>query len=197
MVERIKEKGLPINAFDATILALGIYEDTGSLMFSTTTARDAYAAAYLLECGANLSVVNTFIEHSFSGEQVRLLQAFLDSAMMHRINNIEVIMAVAEVPHYIPGMDLVTHRLFEMKNSDVVFTIALMDDRIHVVARSRVPNAKVNEVLKPLGGSGHERAAAAVVRDQSVMSVVDMLVKNLQEWIHPPLRARDIMSSPV
>lgn len=197
MVERLKEKGLAINAFDATILALGIYEDTGSLLFSTTTARDAYAAAYLLECGANLSVVNTFIEHSFSGEQVHLLQEFLESAMTHRINNIDVVVAVAEVPHFIPGMDLVTHRLFEMKNSDVVFTVARMDDRIHVVARSRVPNAKVNEVLKPLGGSGHERAAAAVVRGETVVVVVERIIHNLQEWIHPPLRARDIMSSPV
>lgn len=197
LVELLKEKGLAVNAFDATILALGIYEDTGSLLFSTTTARDAYAAAYLLECGANLSVVNTFIEHSFSGEQVRLLQEFLDSAINHRINNIDVVVAVAEVPAFIPGMDLVTHRLFEMKNSDVVFTVARMDERVYVVARSRVPNARVNEVLKPLEGSGHERAAAAVVRGEQIVTVVEKIINNLQEWIHPPLRARDIMSSPV
>lgn len=197
MVEKLREKGITINAFDATILALGIYEDTGSLLFSTTTARDAYATAYLLERGANLSVVNNFMEHSFTGEQIRLLQDFMDSARLHRINNIDVVIAVAEVPHFVPGMDVVTHRLFEMKNPDVAFAIGKMDDRIHVVARSRVANAKVNEVLKPLGGAGHEKAAAAVVRNKSIDEVVDIVIRNLQEWIHPPLKAKDIMSSPV
>ena len=48
LVEMIMEQGLNISTFEATILALGIYEDTGSLLFSTTTARDAAAAAFLI-----------------------------------------------------------------------------------------------------------------------------------------------------
>jgi tRNA nucleotidyltransferase (CCA-adding enzyme) len=69
LVEEIKRQGISISPFDATILALGIYEDTGSLLFTSTTPRDIEAAAFLLESGANLSVVANFMEQSFSGEQ--------------------------------------------------------------------------------------------------------------------------------
>ena len=37
-----------ISAEDATLLALGIHTDTGSLTFEATTPRDAASLAYLL-----------------------------------------------------------------------------------------------------------------------------------------------------
>lgn len=61
LVEQIQQRKIPINSLEATIFALGIYEDTGCLTFSTTTARDAQAVAYLLAQGAKLSVVADFI----------------------------------------------------------------------------------------------------------------------------------------
>jgi len=57
LVEEIIAGNIGISPFDASILALGIYEDTGSLLFSSTTPRDIRAAAFLLERGANLGVV--------------------------------------------------------------------------------------------------------------------------------------------
>ena len=38
LVEKIIENDIPISPFEATIFALGIYEDTGSLLFSSTTS---------------------------------------------------------------------------------------------------------------------------------------------------------------
>ena len=49
IVEKIIAAGIDITPFEATILALGIYEDTGSLLFPGTTERDARAVAYLLQ----------------------------------------------------------------------------------------------------------------------------------------------------
>ena len=45
LVEKIREQDLNLSSFEATILALGIYEDTGSLLFASTTSRDAAAVA--------------------------------------------------------------------------------------------------------------------------------------------------------
>ena len=47
LVERLKEGGVTITAFEATILALGLYEETGSFLFPSTTPRDVDAAAFL------------------------------------------------------------------------------------------------------------------------------------------------------
>ncbi|MCK4509617.1 MAG: DHH family phosphoesterase, partial [Desulfuromonadales bacterium] len=44
-----------LTADEATMMMLGLYEDTGSLTFHTTTVKDYQAAAYLLTNGANLN----------------------------------------------------------------------------------------------------------------------------------------------
>jgi hypothetical protein len=51
---------------EATLLLLGIYEDTGSLTYSRTTSRDLRAAGFLLEQGANLGILNDFLNHPLS-----------------------------------------------------------------------------------------------------------------------------------
>ena len=48
LTEIIKERAIEISPDEATILSLGIYEDTGSFTFSSTTVVDFHAAAWLL-----------------------------------------------------------------------------------------------------------------------------------------------------
>ncbi|WP_291316270.1 DHH family phosphoesterase [Desulfuromonas sp.] len=55
------ERGITPDPEEATMMMLGLYEDTGSLLFSSTTVRDYQAAAFLLSCGANLDTVSDFL----------------------------------------------------------------------------------------------------------------------------------------
>lgn len=197
LVEKIMERNIALSSFDATILALGIYEDTGSLLFSSTTARDATAVAYLLDQGANLSVVANFMDQPFSGEQRQILQTLLNSARHIKIHNLDVVVAAIENQEFVPGLDAVTYRLSELENCDAIFVVAYMEDRVHVVGRSRSSGVKINEILRPLGGGGHERAASVVIKDKNTAEVVDIIMNGLGEKAHPALLARDIMSSPV
>jgi len=48
LTEILKEKEIEISPDEATILCLGIYEDTGSFTFPSTTEKDFTAAAFLL-----------------------------------------------------------------------------------------------------------------------------------------------------
>lgn len=196
LVEEIIAKNISISSFDATILALGIYEDTGSLLFTSTTPRDLTATAFLLSKGANLSVVANFMEQPFSGEQRQLLQVLLNNAQHYRVNNLDVVVAMSETDEFIPGLDAVTYSLFEVENSDVIFVLASMEAKVNVVARSRTSNVKVNETLRVLGGRGHEKAASAIVKNKSTREVVDIIMQQLGD-INPGLLARDIMSTPV
>ena len=45
LVEHLIKKKISLSSEESTVLALGIYSDTGSLTHSTTTARDAEAVA--------------------------------------------------------------------------------------------------------------------------------------------------------
>jgi tRNA nucleotidyltransferase (CCA-adding enzyme) len=51
LVELLEEGGHTLSPIEATLLLLGIHEDTGSLTYDTTTARDARAAAWLVALG--------------------------------------------------------------------------------------------------------------------------------------------------
>jgi len=197
LVEKIIKESIRISPFEATILALGIYDDTGSLLFANTTARDAYAVAYLLGCGANLSVVANFMEQAFSEEQRQLLQILLDTATHYKMTDLDVVLAVYDGNEFIPGLDVVTHRLLEVEHCDVVFTIALMENKVNVVGRSRSNSLRINQVLQPLGGRGHEKAASAVIKSKDYNEVKEKILERVEKLIHPPVAAADIMSSPV
>ena len=66
LTEILEEKKIHITADEATIMCLGIYEDTGSFTFPSTTAQDFNAAAFLLSCGANLFYGH--YDHTFFGQ---------------------------------------------------------------------------------------------------------------------------------
>lgn len=197
LVEKIIERDIKISPFEATIYALGIYDDTGSLLFTSTTSRDASAVAYLLSRGANLGVVGSFMEKPFSEEQRHILYKLIEGSVHYKIQDLDVALARYEGNEFVPGLDLVTHRLFEMEGSDAVFVIAKMEGKVNVVGRSRSNSIKINEVLKPLGGRGHEKAASAVARSKDCGEAEIVILENLKSLIQPSSSAADIMSSPV
>ncbi|NLJ72042.1 MAG: CBS domain-containing protein, partial [Syntrophomonadaceae bacterium] len=197
LVEKIIEKGLEISSFDATILALGIYEDTGSLQFPSTTARDARVVACLLDKGANLAVITEFMGSTFTAEQRELLQILLNNTNHYDIKNLKIIIATSNTNEFVLGLDVVTYRLFEMEDSDAIFVVSMMEGKVNVVGRSRNHAIKVNEILRKMGGGGHEKAASAIIRKKEVAEVSDDLIRIMEEDINVGLIAADIMSSPV
>ncbi|MEJ2476659.1 MAG: DHH family phosphoesterase, partial [Desulfobacterales bacterium] len=69
----LADKKIEISSDEATIMCLGLYEDTGSFTFPSTTQEDFKAAAFLLSKGANLNIVSNLISREISPEQVSLL----------------------------------------------------------------------------------------------------------------------------
>ncbi len=197
LVEKIREQGIHLTSFEATILALGIYEDTGNLLFTSTTARDAEAVAHLLRQGANLVVVTGFVAESFSNEQRVLMQNLQSRIKRFRVNGLDVAYASGTVENFVPGLDMVTHHLSEVEACDAVFVAVVMQGKAQVVARSRTSNIAVNDILAPLGGRGHDKAASAVVKNPQLDEIESIIVEGLHSKTNVGLMARDIMSSPV
>ncbi len=197
ILKKIKEMNLEISPIEATLFALGIYEDTGSLTFSTTTIDDIKSISYLFDRGIKLKVVANFINIGLSLAQKKLLNQLLLSSKEISCKGIRINMAKAEVKNYTEGLALLTHRLIEIENSDVFFTIVKMADRIYIVGRSRINSVDVDEILKELGGGGHFQAASAVVKDLSLDELEKKLIRILERKVKVGIVAKDIMSSPV
>jgi len=197
MVEKIREQGIKLTPMEATILSLGIYEDTGSLIFSNTTARDAQAVAYLLYHGANLAVVTDFLERPLTDDQRTLLKKLLVSAECYQFNGLKMLIARGDVDEFVGGLSLLTHKLADFSHLDAVFAVVEMEERVYVVARSRVAGVNVREILAVLGGGGHAAAASATIKNKPVDDVVEQLLKVIRMKVRPPVAVADIMSTPV
>ncbi|MEB5480966.1 CBS domain-containing protein [Shouchella clausii] len=70
LIYEIKRKQIPVTAIEATLFALGLYSSTNHLTLPSTTASDADACAYLLEKGADLRVVNDYLQQTPMAEKI-------------------------------------------------------------------------------------------------------------------------------
>lgn len=193
----LKEKKISISNDEATVLMLGIYEDTGNLTFTSTTVEDFHAAAYLYEQGANLNIVSDMIIKELTAEQVAVLNDLIENSLLYTINGIDIMVAKASSDSYIGDFAVLVHKLKNMENINVLFAIANMDDRIYLVGRSRISEVNVGEVLVEFGGGGHATAASATIHDMTLTQVEQKLIMTLNEAIKPIKVAKDFMTTPV
>ncbi len=194
MVKLLRERKIPISAREATLFALGIYEDTGFLTFKPTTETDLEAVTYLLGKGADLSIIPDFIKRELSGEQVALLNELLQSAQNFTVHDIQVTIATATSEKYVGDIAVLAHKLRDIENIDILFVLARMEGRIHIVARSRVREVNVGELTRMLGGGGHATAASATVRNLTLIQTKEKLLQMLDEEIPPKKTADQIMT---
>ena len=196
-VRLLRQQQLELTPMEATVLALGIYEDTGSLTFTSTREADLHAAAYLLGKGADLSLLSEFINREMTPVQVRLLNELIQSKRELVIEGTLVTIAKASSRRYIGDAAFIVHKWKEMENLDVTFALIRMDTKVHLVARSRGERVNVGHIAAELGGGGHAYAASASIKNMTLIQAEEALVNALYAHIQEAHIARRIMSSPV
>jgi len=190
-------KDMAVTPTEATLMMLGIYEDTGNLIFPATSVDDFRVAAWLLGQGANLNTVGDFITQELTAEQVSLLNDLLKSLRTVTVNGIDISIAQASVDYYIGDIAVLSHMIRDMENLNALFLAVDMGKRVYLVARSRLPEVDVGAVLREFGGGGHAHAASATVKDLTLIQVLSRLEDLLRIMVNPKRTAADIMSAPV
>jgi len=196
LTEIIQEKKIQISPDEATIMCLGIYEDTGSFTFSSTTERDFLAAAYLLSQGAHLNIVSDLIARELSPQQVVLLNDMIQAVTRYHINGLEIVVTSVTMEKYLPDFAFLVQKMVKMENLDAIFAIARMENKIYLVARSRINEVDVGAILTTMGGGGHAFAAAASIKGKTLAQTETRLIEVLYSKIAARRQAKDLMSSP-
>ena len=192
-----REKGISLTSDEATLLSLGIYEDTGSFNFVTTTPDDLDAAAWLLKQGANLHTVSQSISRELNVKQLGLLNRLIKSANNYTIQGLDIVVAKIALGEYIDEFALLVRHFMVMENLNVLFALAGMEDRIYLIARSRIPEVNVGEIARDFGGGGHASAASATVKNMTIIEAEEKLVRLLNKHVRPQSLAAELMSQPV
>jgi tRNA nucleotidyltransferase (CCA-adding enzyme) len=194
LVEEMAKRGTPVSPVEATLLLLGIYEDTGSLVYVTTTPRDLRAAAWLLERHVNLQVVHHFLHHPLTDAQTVLYGQLAENSQAYDIAGQSIIIATARAPEYSDEISTLAHKLRDVYDPAGLFLLVDLGDRVQFVARSTNDAVDVGAIALQFGGGGHARAAAALIRGQTLDQIKARLLALLQESVKPTVTVEQIMT---
>ena len=197
LAQILQKSPISLTPEEATIMAVGLYEDTGSFTFSSTTPEDLQAGAFFLAQGANLNLVSSLITRELTSDQIALLNELIQTATRHLVKGVEVVVAKASADKYVGDFAFLVHKLKDMENINVLFALAQMEDRVYFVARSRIEEVNVGEIAAAFGGGGHATAAAATIRNLDLAQVEKKLLNYLEHRVHPIHLAGELMAFPV
>ncbi|MFP4668599.1 MAG: CBS domain-containing protein [Desulfobacterales bacterium] len=199
MLRSLKEKKTPISPIQATLFLCGLYEDTGNLTFPSATAEDAFAAGYLLEQGADLSILRTFLQPAYGQRQKDILFEMLKKATRKKINNYTVSINIARIEGHVNNLSQVVHMYREIVNVDVAVGLFVHREngKCIIIGRSIVSDINIGSIMRSMGGGGHPGAGSALLKSANPESLKEWIVELLRGNQESSVQIRDIMSSPV
>ncbi|HUF40050.1 MAG TPA: CBS domain-containing protein [Anaerolineales bacterium] len=194
LVEFLLEERAAPGRIEATLLLLGIYEDTGRLTYTRTTPRDLRAAAALLELGASLQIVGDFLNHPLSLAQQALLDEARSSAETLEIAGNTIVIGTADAAGAQEELSPIAHKLRDETEPDALFLLFRVAGGVQLIARSTTDRIDAGALAGKFGGGGHQRAAAALVKGADPAAVHSDLLERLPELVQPVLTVDEIMS---
>jgi tRNA nucleotidyltransferase (CCA-adding enzyme) len=197
LIERLKAQQVALTASEATVLAMGLYEETGSLAYPSTTPRDLEAAAFVLRAGADLNRVAETLQHPLDPDLIALLNDLLQSGEIYYLEGRKILVASSAYDRYTGDLAEAVQRLAELQGFDAVIVAIAMEEKVQIIGRSRRPEIDVAWIAREFGGGGHAVAAAASVKGRTLVEVQEHLTRLLTERYRPTLLARDVMTTPV
>ena len=207
IVEKMQRETIHPNSIEATVMALGIHVDTGSLTFSQSTSRDAHALAWLMERGANVKIIAEYCNPGLSPQLQQLLKEALKNLQKTCLRGYTITSVLLRTETFMPGLSNLAERLIELTESDALLLGHFYDKRCNntpykkgrlvVIGRTRIEGTDLNKLFQVYGGGGHKQAVSLILREVEPQSTLDKLLQEFLAQISYPLTAKDLMSSPV
>jgi len=199
-VEQLQKHSPRLSTIAATMMLLGIYEDTGALTYTGTTPRDVRAAAFLLEQGASLQITTKHINPPLTADQRAVFDRLLSSAETLDIRGQTIIITKTHAEDLIEEVSSIVHKMRDLLEPDGLFVLVSTSDGIRLVARSTTDRIDVSRIAAFFGGGGHSRASAALIHPvenegkDALETVYSQLVDMLPGFVTPPVTVGQIMS---
>ena len=204
MVARIRQRGIQLTRIQASALALGLYEDTGSFTYGSTTAEDLESAGFCLAQGAELDIVTRFLYPPLSAGQRVLYDRLLRNIHTYVIEDQTILVAKADAMDVKDEISSVAHKMRDVLNPDALLLLVATQQGIRLVARSTSDQVNVAAIAESMGGGGHKRAASALIRpegspdkDETLRFLDEQFTKmvaNMDQHVKPAVDVKSIMS---
>ena len=199
LIRALRERRTLITPVQATLFLAGLYEDTGNLSFPSTCAEDAFAAGYLLDRKADLSVVNRFLSPAYGLKQKEVLFELLKSARRKKINGYRIGFGKLTVKGHVESLAVGVRMYLDIVNVDAAFGLFETggQGKCIVIGRSAVEGLNIGSIMRCLGGGGHPAAGSAMLNDVKPDAVEGMITELIQGNQQASVQVSDLMSYPV
>jgi tRNA nucleotidyltransferase (CCA-adding enzyme) len=202
IVEQLQQAQISLTTAEATVMALGIHVDTGSLTFEMSTARDALALAWLMQQGADLAAIGKYVEPGLSPQLQQLFQIALTDIQYSATSGRTIGWVTLKTEKFVAGLSSLISQLQSTISVDALvlaheFPLGANEQRVTIIGRSSIPGVDLQVLFQPLGGGGHAQAAAASLRSADAGAILNQLVSAIITAIPQPPTAQDLMSTPV
>ncbi|MEL6399008.1 MAG: CBS domain-containing protein [Cyanobacteria bacterium J06626_4] len=210
IAEQLQAQSVALTGAEATVMALGIHVDTGSLTFASATARDAAALTWLMQQGASQSAIAEFVEPTLSPPLQTLIETAVASFQQEAQPGHTLGWVLLETAQYVPGLSALAERLITFMDVDSLlfgawFPAKEPAQKLILIGRARGrtaahgdrPGVDFHQLLAPLGGGGHPTAAAVTVSTSAPEQAFQTVLATLRQQIPPVPCAQELMSSPV
>jgi tRNA nucleotidyltransferase (CCA-adding enzyme) len=217
IVEALQQRAIVPTPSEATVMALGIHSDTGSLTFDQATSRDAQALAWLMAQGANQQVIAENRTPELSPRLQDLLSVALATIQTETVRGHQLGWVVLDTQRFVPGCSGLAEQLMTLLGLDTLVLCAHYfphsqahfhaDSQIDyqteqravkalMIGRSRVnsllPHSHVDlrPIFESLGGGGHAQAASAVLKAEALAKGLAAAVARVLDAVRsqiPPL----------
>lgn len=191
--KQLKSSSSPITTLteaEATLLALGIHADTGSLCFDSTTPRDASALAWVMAQGASQVAIAEHAQSSLSPEQQKVLTQALVNTNSTVAHGVTVSTVLLTADGFINGLAAVTQDAMELSSADVFLLGVVYEPKSGRGGKSkkaREPGKRVKSKL--LTGTDTKKVVAAT---SSALTLATEEQKLAQERLKSSFDQKDL-----
>ncbi len=195
VVQELMKNPVTLTSMEAGIMLAGIYEDTANFLSTGCGTEDFEAVLYLLKNGAEIAIVNRLLTHRLKPDQASFFNRMAASCEELQIDGSTVVLSGFSWHEFVPEAAYLVHRLMELEPIDLFFALILIDQRVHIIARSVSADADVGQIMSLLGGGGHKMAASTVLKGVTLIEARERLLGLLHQNLKRREMAKDLMKA--
>jgi len=192
----LKGKGIVPSPYEASAMLTGIYSDTGSFRYPSTSAIDFLAAAYLLSVGAEIEFVRKYLPSELTDRDIDVLKLLKDNTRFIDVHGNRIGITYARLDEYHADVAPLISKLLELYSVPALFGVIESQGSTFLIGRSASSKVDASLIASHFGGGGHREAASALVKGKTAFEVMEELKEVLEESVLPLKTAKDIMTSP-
>jgi tRNA nucleotidyltransferase (CCA-adding enzyme) len=196
LVERLAERELEVDAEEATLLAIAIRAQTGTLSRVGTTAQDAEAYGWTLRQGAKLAVIGRYLEAGFGATQYEVLGRTLGTLERVRVGGVNIGTAIVALDEGIADLEAIVAEVSSLERCAAILAVFVVaNQRAIVIGHTTARGIHLGEALAAVGGTGGATQVQVAHADGD--AIIENMLRALRSKPPRGLRVSDVMSSPV